>query len=386
MKTLSVILILLAFLAEAFAATTSAQRLQTLVDINSGSENVNGVNKVQETYKGWLLELGFSVELVSNPSGENTSGKLLVATLAGEGPKFVTMVMHADTVFEPVSKFQKFVKLGELKAHGPGVIDNKGGMVVTILALKEYLEKNKKPKHSLRVVVSPNEELGSPGFKEIFEKISYDSFMVLGVEPAHELGVVHSRKGNLWVEISVQGKEAHAGRHHKDGINACHILAEKIAQIQKLTDYKREVTVSIGRMEGGQDKFNIVCGSAKAKLDVRTPSLDHRMRMKQKVEALLKAPEISYKIIDDTAPFKANKESLKVVNTYLETIKEVEGIVATGHASGGTGDTNYFSREGVIIIDGLGPIGEEIHTENEFIQLPSLDSRARVLSSFLGKI
>ncbi len=387
MKPTNLVIFLLSVLTLTGArAQSPEERLRSLVNVNSGSENHKGVNAIQETYRSWLTDLGFKVDLVANPEGEAKSGKLLLATLAGEDPKYVTFVMHADTVFEPKSAFQLFTKLDATKAMGPGVIDNKGGLVVTYLALKDYLAAQKKPKYSLRIVVSPSEELGSTGFKETFEKISYDSFIVLGVEPAHELGIVHSRKGNVWYEITVKGKEAHAGRHHKDGVNACHILATKVAEIQKLTDYAKEVTTSVGRMEGGQDKFNIVCGEARAKLDVRTPSLDHRMRIMKKIETILKAPEISYKVVDDTAPFKANKASMKYVDLYLQTLKEVEGTTAKAHASGGVGDTNYFSREGIVILDGLGPVGEEIHTENEHILLPSLESRAKVLSAFLKKI
>jgi glutamate carboxypeptidase len=383
LKFFPLILVLLSFQS---MAQTSRERLESLVKINSGSENIGGVNQVQEIAKGWFTELGFKVELIANPEGEKKSGKLLEATLKGESSKFVTFVMHADTVFEPSSPFQKIIELDDNKLRGPGVIDDKGGIVVTYLALKEFLATNSKPKYSIRILVSPNEELGSPGFGNMFKKYSTDSFMVLGIEPSHENGIVHSRKGNIWYEIEVTGKEAHAGRHHEDGINACQILADKITQLEQLTDYKTGVTLSIGHMEGGQDKFNIVCGKAKAKLDVRTPSLQLRKETMTQIEQILKGKLVKFIINDDTLPFSMNHASEKYIERYLELIRQVEGKRPAAHSSGGVGDTNHFSREGVIIIDGLGPMGEEVHTENEFILLKTIDSRAKVLSLFLKEV
>ena len=383
MKFLSLLFILISMQVQ---AQTSRERLETLVKINSGSENRDGVNQVQEIAKGWFTELGFKVELISNPEGEKKSGKLLEATLKGEKSNYLTFVMHADTVFEPSSPFQKIKEIDDNKLKGPGVIDDKGGIVVTYLALKEFLAANPKPKYSIRILISPNEELGSPGFGEMFKKYSRDSFMILGVEPSHENGIVHSRKGNIWYEIEVTGKEAHAGRHHEDGINACQILADKITQLEQLTDYKSGVTLSIGHMTGGQDKFNIVCGSAKAKLDVRTPSLKLRKETMTQIEQILKGKLIKFSINDDTLPYSMNDASAKYVERYLDLIKQVEGKRPAAHSSGGVGDTNHFSREGVIIMDGLGPIGEEIHTENEFILLKTIDSRAKVLSLFLKEV
>ncbi|MFZ4714795.1 MAG: M20/M25/M40 family metallo-hydrolase [Bacteriovoracaceae bacterium] len=374
------------FISINLLAQTPSERLETLVSINSGSENIAGVNKVQETFKPWLEELGFKVELIANPNGAEKSGKILSATLQGESEKYITFSMHADTVFEPSSPFQKINKVDNNKWNGPGVIDDKGGLVVMYLALKDYLVKNKKPKYSLRVLVTPNEEVGAIGFWEMFEEFSKDSWMVLGLEPSHENGIVHSRKGNRWIEITVVGKEAHAGRHHQDGINACRILAEKLVEISKLTDYKKEVTVSVGHMEGGQDKFNIVCGTAKAKVDTRSPSWEKRNELVAKIDKILKDPRISYIIDDETKPFSMNKLSKKYVEQYLETIKKVEGVKPLAHASGGTGDCNHFSREGIVIIDGLGPIGGEVHTEREWIDLKSIESRAKVLSQFLKEI
>ncbi len=364
------------------------ERLKKIVAINSGSANTNGVQAVMDTIKPWFEELGFQIEFKKNPEGESVSAPMLIATYAGANPEQITFVMHADTVFEPSSPFQK---MSEINAHilkGPGVIDDKGGIIVFLAAMREYLAPfkatGKKPKFTLVAEVTPNEEVGAIGWWKTFESMSRKSWLALGLEPSfNEGGIVEGRKGNVWYEISVKGKEAHAGVDHAKGINACDILAEKITRLKKLTDYQKNVTVSVGHIEGGQDKYNIVCGWAKANLDTRVPNPSVRKNLNSKIEAILKDPQVSFKIVDETAPMSTNSISKPLIRKYLDIIQRIEGKRFQSHVSGGVGDANHFARDGIAILDGLGPIGKGMHTVDEEIDLRSISTRAHILAEFL---
>ena len=383
MKSLFIVLLFVSSLA---FANRDLARLEEIVSINSGSANIEGVTKIQERVRPWFEQLGFKVSFIDNPEGKNKSAPLLVAELAGSLKETITFVMHADTVFEPTSPFQKYTIKNDV-INGPGVMDDKGGIVVMARALEILFQDQKTPKYSLRIVISPNEEVGSPGFAKIFGDFSLSSWLVLGLEPAYDDGgIVEGRKGNIWYSIEVQGKEAHAGRDHKEGINACFILSGKLAKLQKLTDYKKNVTVSIGRMEGGQDKFNIVCGWAKAKIDVRIPSLSAMKEYKRLIDKILTDANTTYKIEDETLPFSTNKASKMMVKQYLSLIEKAEGKSHISHFSGGVGDTNQFSREGILIMDGLGPLGGAAHTEKEFLKISTIESRSQILASFLKNL
>ncbi len=380
-------LFLLLFFSNYLLAGREVDRLTELVKLNSGSANITGVLAVQNKIKPWFEAIGFKVSLVPNPAGENVSAPLLLAELIGEKSDTVTFVMHADTVFEPNSPFQKIKMASEYIMSGPGVMDDKGGIVVVLKALEDYLAKAKKSKFSLRILVSPNEEVGSIGWWETFHQFSLSSWLVLGLEPGHDdYGIVQGRKGNIWYEINVQGKESHAGRDHAEGVNACQILAKKLEEIQKLTNYKKAITTSVGRMEGGQDKYNIVCGWAKAKIDIRVPDLQAYKIITKKMNSILNHPQITFKITDETPAFNENKISRPVIMKYLQAIEKVEGRKVISHVSGGVGDVNHFSRDGIIIIDGLGPVGGHAHTENEFLDLRTIDTRAKVLTQFLESL
>jgi glutamate carboxypeptidase len=370
----------------AFSSVKLQDQLAELVNINSGTKNYAGVNQVQQKMGQWLESIGFTVEYIKNPEG-NISGNLLLANYAGATAQTVTLVMHADTVFEPSSNFQKMQIVSDSIASGPGVVDDKGGIVVAFAGLKKFLAKNPKPKFSIRVVSTPNEEVGSTGWIKMFRQIGENSFMVLGLEPSQDNGnITHARKGNTWYDIKVTGKESHAGRDHKDGINACAILSDKLAQISKLTNYKKEETVSIGHMNGGQDKFNIVCGHAHAKVDTRYATFKSGNEMLKKISNILKHNNITFTIADETPPFYKNKAAQKYIDQYLKIANVVDGKKYQSESSGGVADVNNFSREGLIIFDGLGPNGGKMHTSEEFINLNTLESRAEILAQFLETI
>ena len=378
------ILFLLLFVSFSAIANREVQRLLELVNTNSGTANIQGVLAIQTKIKPWFEALGFKVNLVPNPEGENVSAPLLVAEMPGEKTETITFIMHADTVFEPSSPFQKASLTSDTVMKGPGTMDDKGGIIVALKALEDYLAIVKKPKFSLRILVSPNEEVGSIGWWKIFHDYGQSSWLVLGLEPGHDdYGIVHGRKGNIWYEINVVGKESHAGRDHEKGVNACQILAGKMLEIQKLTNYKKLITTSVGRIEGGQDKYNIVCGWAKAKVDIRVPDLASFNLVTKKMSAILKDPRITFSITDSTPAFNVNKISRPVVAKYLKAIEKFESRKVISHASGGVGDVNHFSREGIIILDGLGPVGGNAHTENEFLVLSTIESRSQILTHFL---
>ena len=358
-------------------------QLKKLVEISSSAEDTTGVGKIQNWIKAELKQIGFSVE--------DRSDLLIVAKLPGvkTDAKIITVLVHADTVFDKKSDFKGFKESDDGKmAYGPGVIDDKGGIVIAIEGLRRFL-KSHKLNYTLQFVSSPSEEIGSPGFTDRFKELAKTSWMILNFEPTLEDGsLVHTRRGNRWYQITVTGKEAHSGRSHKEGINACHALASALSEISKFTNYKNDVTVSIGRMEGGKDKFNIVCGQAQAKVDTRFSSILERDKLHQKIEKVLKnltvkGAQATYELVDDCPPFSVTPRTTPYLNKYIDVVKKIEGINISSGKSGGTADSNYFSTNESIILDGLGPIGGKMHTPEEFIVLSSLDTRSEAFNLFL---
>jgi glutamate carboxypeptidase len=367
--------------------------LKEIVSISSGTSDSTGVNRVQEKAAEAFRKLGFTVRLIPNPDAKENSGKMLVAELSGTKVKEhpITFITHADTVFE---KLNPFILSDDGKiAHGSGVVDNKGGIAVGVAGLREFVRTP--PAHSLRFIVSPSEETGSHGFAKLFSDFGAEASMMIGLEPGlDDRNYVSSRKGVRWYEIHVKGKESHAGAHHDEGINACYDLSEKLVKLEELTDYKKGNSVSVGRIEGGKDKYNIVCGEAMAKIDVRFKTAANAKKLFHDVEAILAKPyahsaktkegsTTTFTIVEDSISMDESKRVGDLMKHYSEIVKKIEGAAVTGEASGGVGDLNSMVHENSLMVDGLGPVGGGMHTQEEFLRVESLATRSQALNQFL---
>jgi glutamate carboxypeptidase len=362
--------------------------LQEFTKIDSSTLNRAGVALMQERVKKRLTDLGFVVREIQ---GEVRFAPLLIAERAGRGSRYITLVTHTDTVLANDRPFS--LDLEHDRAYGSGVIDNKGGVVVGLSGLQRFLQAFPQTEHPLRFICSPNEEMGSIGFTEIFREHSADTAIAFGLEPALDNGsIIHQRRGNRWYQIDVVGREAHAGRSYGEHANAAHDLAQKIVRLARLTNYKQHTSVNVGHFHGGKDRYNIICGDAHAKLDVRFNSLEKRESLHRKIEKILAEPlEVSgqfrthtaWKIVDDCPPFSLTRKARQVARSYAALISQLEGRKIYSQPAGGAGDVNYLSSAHNVVLDGLGPVGGEMHTAQEFVQVNSLHTRSVALAGFL---
>lgn len=230
------------------------------------------------------------------------------------------------------------------------------------------------------------------------KKSSGDAFLVLGFEPSLDDGsLIESRRGNRWYKIEVKGREAHAGRAHAHGVNAAHELVQKLDLLQKLTDYGRDTTVSIASIRTPNDRYNIVCGEAEAKIDSRFGDFDESKRVHGQIvqileKSLVSSPEdgakaeTSFTVEDDCPPVSPKGEAKLLISDYLNIVQKLEKRTIRSSRSNGSADCNYMNREGLIIIDGLGPTGGGLHSPDEFLQIESLETRSQALAEFLEKL
>ena len=140
-----------------------------------------------------------------------------------------------------------------------------------------------------------------------------------------------------------------------------------------------------------------MCGQAQALLDVRFSDFESRDQVTKSIEKILEKKfhctkdqsmwaQTSYRIVDDCPPFEVNKVSRSHLRTMLGLIEKVEGKKVASLKAGGAGDVNHLSRPGTVVIDGLGATGGKMHTEDEYVQLSSLVTRAESLALFLEEV
>ena len=358
--------------------------LHDLVILNSHTDNVEGVEKVAERLAEELPEMVTTAEKY-RPSDRYASH--LVATTRAKG-KRTLLVGHLDTVFRP-GTFEGYKADGE-RAHGPGVLDMKGGMVVCCYALRALEAVGVLHDIPLALVGVSDEEVGSPESQPMLREMAKNATCGLVFESGRPGDVVVTRrKGTAAVKVTAHGRAAHAGNAHEQGKNAIWALARFVDTAQRLTDYPRGVTVNVGRIEGGQGK-NTVPDLATALVDFRfianadADAVADDLRKAAK-SAALEGTHLDLEITIARRALERSDASAALLAKYLECARAAGLAGSEADLQGGGSDANTLSAVGIPCIDALGPRGEGYHTKDEYIELSSLVPKAEALVRFLLK-
>ena len=313
-------------------------------------------------------------------------GDLYLAEISSSVPKKeeeqILLLTHIDTVWK-VGKIEKmpFYISGD-KAFGPGVLDMKASLVMAIYSLKALNELNIRPGKKIAVFINSAEEIGHKASNKTIRELSQKSAYALCLEPSLPGGALKiQRKGRLVIRLEAKGKAAHAGAPEK-GINAIEELMAQLSYIQKIKT--KETTVNIGLIGGGE-KPNIVAEEAWAILDMRfwnTFKKEEIIHFLKQMKTELKGAQVKYTIESYTPPMEHTSASAGLLSKVKEIASSMNMEIATGKSGGGS-DASIASSLGIPTLDGLGPDGEGIHAENEYLNLPSLIKRTALLTELL---
>ncbi|TEU07300.1 MAG: M20 family peptidase [Candidatus Aminicenantes bacterium] len=313
-------------------------------------------------------------------------GTLYVAEYPFPVPKSVSeqilLLLHVDTVW-PVGKIHKMpFYVSEDKVFGPGVLDMKASIVMTLSSIKALSELNTLPKKKITVFLNSAEEIGSEAAYEVIKSLCKKSDYVLCLEPSLPGGGLKmQRKGRLVIRLEAKGKAAHAGTPDK-GVNAIEELMHQLRRVKELE--KEETTVNIGLIEGGE-KPNIVAKEARAVLDVRfwkNENKDKFTASLKKMKPVLKGAQVRFTTESLTPPMEKSEASSELFSKVKKIASSLNLNLTAGKTGGGS-DASVASSMGVPTLDGLGPDGRGIHAENEHLILPSLVERTALLTEIL---
>jgi glutamate carboxypeptidase len=379
------------------------ETLKRWVEINTGTWNVEGLERFASILGAELAELGFEVRIKDGVAlelperGNARTGPLVVArrdpSPRTEAAPRLLLIGHLDTVFEADSPFQTFRLDPEdsNRAYGPGVVDMKGGLVVLVEALRALRESGDLDQASTLVLLNSDEEVGSLGSRARVEVEAQAADCGFVFEPAQSSGaLVRSRRGLGQFHLRVEGIASHAGSAHRDGRSAIRELAEKVVRLEKLSDYERGVTLNVGTIRGGT-KRNIVPDRAEAWIDVRYDTPELGAEIKVAVEEIARTTFVEG---TRTHLWGTLHRPPKVATEQVDALLDLHGEVARDlglmipsplHSGGGT-DGSLTGAQGLPTLDSMGPIGGASHTEREFVQIPSLPERAALTALFLRRL
>lgn len=361
--------------------------LERLVNIDSGSGYEPGLTQVSDIAVDELKQLGFSIERVPDKAANNSH---VVATLKSTGKAKILLMAHMDTVFKEGSAAERPFHIKDGRAYGPGVMDDKGGIVAGIYALKVLKNQGFKDYAQITFLLDASEETGSEAASELIRNTAKGHDVTLNLEPGRPAdGLVVWRKGSATAVVEVKGKAAHAGVAPELGRNAAMEVAHQILQLGKLGDEDKKTTINFTVLKAG-DRTNVIPDQATAKADVRAALPEEFDRIEKdlaRVSAnkLIPETEVQTSLQRGLPPMPQTAESDRLVAIAQGIYGEL-GRKLTIEGSGGAADASLSAGVGTPTLDGFGIVGGNIHTPEEYAEVESVVPRVYLLSRMIMEL
>lgn len=381
--------------------------LEKVVNMNSGSLNVEGVKKVGAVFSAEFESIGFTSTWFDMPKSMGRAGHLFCEVNTGNVKgKRLLLIGHLDTVFEEDSPFQEYRREGNI-VYGPGVDDMKGGNIIIYAALKALHEVGALKNTQIIVAFTGDEEkAGNPisiSRKDLIDAAKR-SDIALGFESATGLdyATVARRSSGSWT-LKTEGKRAHSS-----GIFSKNTGAGAIFEMSRiLTAFYNELpeknltfnpativagtAINFDSKTAKGDTFgktNIVPQASIVQGDIRCLTNEQIASTIAKMKAIVEAnnlPHTSASISFDLRyppmkPTAGNYEVLKVLDQLSKDMGQGP-VKAFDPAKRGAGDISFVA-EYVDGLDGLGTMGNGSHSPRESMDLTNfqdLTKRAAIL-------
>jgi len=356
------------------------ETLKKYVSMPSGTLDRSDVAALAKVIAGDFEDLGMTVKMIP---GTNM-GPVVECTF-GHGTKQLMLMGHMDTVF-PRAECQAF-SMGDDIAHGSGICDMKGGIAVMLHALKNVLPKVDQEKYTIKVILNPDEEVGSPESAPIIQKTAQNSFAALSFEPARRGGALTcERKGVTSFTLHCTGIRGHSGANYLQCASAIQELCAKVNAIYTLRDDSRDISVNIGVIRGGTAE-NVVADEAVAHGEFRYYDQAFKQELMDKLHAICQVPGMpgtTTKVTwGNTHPaLKATEQSMRLADTAIKIAAEL-GTDITTESTGGAGDIAIAGLAGIPVLDGFGLEGDGMHTTHEYALISNIPYHVRLAEQMM---
>ena len=372
-------------------------RTKEVCSINSGSYNRSGLMETCDWFHSLFSPIIPSVSQVDlapirevDTRGNSTSYITSPCLVFEHNPKADFQIIctgHYDTVFPAHSSFKNVWEDGD-KLRGPGVADMKGGLVVLWQTLKVFLSSRWSDQCGITVILSPDEEIGSPSSAAILAKYAQRANVGLTYEPAYEDGTfAGARKGSGNFQVVLRGVAAHAGRAFFEGKNAL-IAASKLAvMLSELSDEDTGVTINVGCIDGG-GPVNVVPETAVVRFNVRVFEESQMAPIIQSIDNCM--AQVNSETGCEVERFgsfnRPPKPMDKRQQPLFELLKDVgQALGQQVHwvPTGGCCEGNNLAAAGLPVVDTLGVRGANIHSDQEYAIIESFVERAKLSTMLL---
>ncbi len=361
-------------------ADAALDLLRQLVEMESPSTDKAAVDRVVRYVAERARAAGAEVTIVPQARwGDHVLARW------GKGEGGFLLLCHLDTVWPVGTLAERPWRVEGERAFGPGVYDDKASAAIILTALEGLQAIGLSPRYPVTVLFNSDEEVGSPSSRPLIEAEAAQARVVFCMEPARPDGALKVwRKGTGRYRITALGRAAHAGADHEKGVNAIEELAHQVLRLQRMTDYEAGTTVNVGRIEGGT-RTNIVPDRAQVWVDVRVKTTAEWERISAAIGVLEPVLPGARLIVEggmSRPPMEASPVTLEPFRRAQEIAARL-GLTLTADGTGGASDANFTAAMGVPTLDGLGALGDDAHSVDEYVFIPSLTERAALLATLL---
>jgi glutamate carboxypeptidase len=365
--------------------------LRALCNIESGSRDLEGLDKVATLVAERLKSLGGEVQQVDVNNDiyrmEDTPekvGRVVRATFKGSGSKNILMLAHMDTVYAKGMLDKQPFRIDGDKAYGLAIADDKQGIATILHTIAMLKDLGVRDYGTLTVLVNADEEISSPGSRKLIARLGAEHDVTMSFESsrANSDKLSLATAGIGAVTLTVQGRASHAGSAPEKGVNALYEMAHQVMQMSKLSDPSTGVKMNWTLASAGSNR-NVIPADAQAQADVRVlraADYDGIERQIQERSAQKLLPESKVTVLFERRrpPLEASDASLALAAHAQSVYREIGRELVVDPVAEGGGTDAAFAALGnrKAVVERFGLQGYGAHTADaEYILLDSIEPR-----------
>ncbi len=357
------------------------EELSAWVRLETPSTDGAAVNRLMDVAEAELSRAGAALTRVP---GRDGFGDNLIARTPGVG-KPVLVAGHLDTVWSHGTLQTMPFSVNGTKAHGPGIYDMKAGSFIAFHAVRSILRQGIETRRPIVLLLTPDEEVGSPTSRWLIEREAAQAAVVLIPEPAGAGGAcVTARKGVGRFTMRAEGRGSHAGSAFQDGASAIVELSQQIIGLHRMVDVERGITLNAAPIWGGS-RPNVIAPEAGCEIDLRVNSVADGVLMEERLLGLTaKTPGCRVFIEGGmNRPPYVESAGISALYAHAQGVAQQVGLALPKQHRGGGSDGNFAAALGVPTLDGLGCPGSGAHASHEHILWRHLAQRAALMAGLL---
>ena len=380
--------------------------LRELVSIESGSRDLEGLDRIADLIADRLRALGGQVELIEPGSaaapevyrmGDTPEriGKMVRAEFKGTGTKKILLLAHMDTVYRLGMLERHPFRIEGDRAYGLGIADNKQGIAVILhtLALLKRLDFSEYG--TLTVLINGDEEISSPGSRALITKLGGEHDAVLSHEgaPASDDKLSLATAGIASITLRVQGRAAHAGSAPDRGVNAFYEMAHQVLQMRDLSDPATGLKLNWTMAQAGSSR-NVIPAQAIATADVRVIRVADYDRVEAQVrqrvaKQLLPEAKVELHFERRRPPLEARPASLALAKHAQAVYRELGRSLGIDDKVAGGGTDAAFAglATQAPVVERFGLQGFGAHSmDAEYVRIDSIEPRLYLVTRMVMDI